>query len=609
MMRAVLTCLLLGSIVALAPATEVLETDGVIDAVTVYRGQALVTRVVDVPGPTGLRELLIGALPEQVLPHSIHAEASDGLEVRSVRYRVRPVREDVRAEVRELDGQIRGLEDQVEALDRAAEVFAGRKEYLAKLENFTAVTADTELTRGVLNAETVRELSGFIFKTRDELVESELAQAREKRAVVAQLDLLRRKRGELTSGSNRVRREAVVFVNLTRESGARLRLRYLVNNANWTPSYNVRTDEARSGVVVEYNASIQQMTGEDWPNVQTTLSTATPSLVAKAPTLDALRVALRRPGQGDEQQQMRKGGKAYQDAKLQLSDTRRRAENQRAQFGNEFFDVQQTEMGPQQQAMPGNVDEFDRVLNSMAVELQVLDFNAGKLMLAGGSRQEAGAEGISVTYELAARTTLPSRSDRQLVRIAAIPLDAEFYRLATPVLTSYVYEDARVVNKSSRVLLAGPVSTYVGGEFVGHGDLPTVAMGESFTVGLGIDASLRVHRELVNKTEKIQGGNRIVDFKYALAVENFASEPTAVRVLERMPTHRGDALKITLSSTKPALCDAADYQETDRKRGILRWDVVVPPASIGMDSHKVEYELRLEYDKEMAIVGVPAEED
>jgi hypothetical protein len=62
-------------------------------------------------------------------------------------------------------------------------------------------------------------------------------------------------------------------------------------------SYNVRVDAARENVTVEYLASIQQLSGEDWSNVQMTLSTATPSMVAKAPVLNELAISLARPGQ------------------------------------------------------------------------------------------------------------------------------------------------------------------------------------------------------------------------------------------------------------------------------------------------------------------------
>ena len=39
------------------------------------------------------------------------------------------------------------------------------------------------------------------------------------------------------------------------------------------------------------------------------------------------------------------------------------------------------------------------------------------------------------------------------------------------------------------VLLAGPVASYMAGQFVGHADIPTVAAGEQFDVGFGIDSS------------------------------------------------------------------------------------------------------------------------
>ncbi len=65
-----------------------------------------------------------------------------------------------------------------------------------------------------------------------------------------------------------------------------------MNGATWTPSYNIRTDADRKNVRVEYNASIVQTSGEDWTSVNMTLSTATPSLVAQAPKLDPLAIAL-----------------------------------------------------------------------------------------------------------------------------------------------------------------------------------------------------------------------------------------------------------------------------------------------------------------------------
>jgi len=83
------------------------------------------------------------------------------------------------------------------------------------------------------------------------------------------------------------------------------------------------------------------------------------------------------------------------------------------------------------------------------------------------------------------------------------------------------YDEATAVNDSGTVLLWGDVATYVNNEFVGRGVMPSVAVGQRFSVGLGIDSSLRARGDLVEKTETMRGGNRVVDFTYRLTIENF----------------------------------------------------------------------------------------
>ncbi|MBN2447892.1 MAG: mucoidy inhibitor MuiA family protein, partial [Phycisphaerae bacterium] len=439
-MRMRMTWLLTSLIVWPALAAEPLELTGKIDAVTVYRGQALVTRLVDIPGPAGLREITITDLPEQILPGSIHAETADELSVRSVRYRVRPVDKDVRDEVRELDAKIDETNNLLRANQRFTEETAERKAYLERLETFTAATANVELTQGVLNAPTVRELTEFIFKAREDLANGQLELEREQKTLASQLELLQRKRNELTGGSNRVVREAVIFIDLPNDAGGKMRLRYLVNNSNWSPSYNVRHAADQDGLLVEYNASIEQMSGEDWTDVETTLSTATPSLVAKAPTLEPMQITLRHPSQVqlEAQAAMPKG---YNEARMELYQQKLQVDNRRVQKGGMSQQRQMSQMAARQ--AEAAEPQLDLELNQVANDLQVLDLVSASRSQLREAREAQVDEGISVSYSLASRTSLPSRSDRQLVQIAALPVGAEFYKVATPVLTSFVYDEAR----------------------------------------------------------------------------------------------------------------------------------------------------------------------
>ena len=55
-----------------------------------------------------------------------------------------------------------------------------------------------------------------------------------------------------------------------------LEVSYVVNRASWKPLYDIRVDSKSKSVNLGYLAQITQNTGEDWTNVNLTLSTAKP---------------------------------------------------------------------------------------------------------------------------------------------------------------------------------------------------------------------------------------------------------------------------------------------------------------------------------------------
>jgi hypothetical protein len=430
----------------------------------------------------------------------------------------------------------------------------------------------------------------------------DLELGKELRSINAELELAQRERQALAAGSSKTANEAVVFVS--REDDApggpgKLRLRYLVTDATWTPSYNVRRETqgparaagAPGEVVLEYYASIQQMSGEDWSNVSMTLSTATPALVSRAPALTAWKVGL---GDAAEQVQIASLPGQYKQQRDELSRRQYEAEQR-----------WQRRSGKDGPAMAAPAEDKGNVLslNMLASEIQSLDLMAGERVPADRDEPTPSDENLSVTYAIPGRTSLPSRDDRQLVQIAATSMRAAFVKIAVPVLTGQVYDEATAVNGGSTVLLAGPVTAYSDGAFVGTGELPTTAAGQSFTVGFGIDSSLRTTRELVDRTEKTQGGNRIVEVTYRLTVENFGAQAAAVRLMDRMPKAESAEVRIELLSSTPEISTAGDYVQGDKKEGILRWDAVAPAQAIGSDAFAVVYKFRLEYDKQKVLAG------
>ena len=591
----VLIGVLIGAIAPSVTTAEPLVTKGTVDAVTVYRGQAYVTRLVDVSGPAGLREVVVSDLPEHVVPGSIYAEPVASIDVRSVRYRVRPIQDDIRQDVRELDAALATTGEKLEANRRHIALVAEQQTYLDQLALFIAPTVNVELSKGVLDTDTVTSLTSFLFEQRSRLAEEGLTLRREQREWKREEELLQRKRSVLTGSSARTVREAVVFLDRGEGENAQFRLRYMVRNASWSPSYSVRSDLSHSNVVLEYYASVHQMSGESWDDVTMMLSTATPSLAARAPVLEPLRVSLSSPANTN-----------FQEARRDLKQRQQQVAGSRGKKGfvqGELLDDLDSRFSF---AVDGLIElDFDRELNQLAARLQVLDLVARENLRRERARPRPVAEeGVSLSYQLSSRTTLPSRSDQQLIRIASLPLEGEFYKLAIPVLTAFVYDEARLTNKSDVVLLAGPVSTYVDGQFVGHGDIPVVATGEDFNIGFGIDPSLRARRELIEKRQSQQGGNRVVHITYRLEIDNFGSDPVSVRLVDRLPVQDATSVALELLSSGQELSDDPLYQSTDRKNNILRWDVEVPANAVGPESFGLEFQYKLEYDKQMTLVAL-----
>jgi len=578
------------ALVAAGPLSAApVEQSGRIESVTVYRGQALVTRAVALDAPAGPVELVVPDLPARVVGSSLFA-SSDQAQVRAVRFRQRAVAQEPREDVRRLAEQIEKIEKDLRKNQADQALLTQKQAYLTQLEASTSGRVQKENAEGKLNAGTVRELTEFLFEQRTQLAGDALALAEAQKQMEKERELLRRKRQELAGRATRTRREAVIFLSKQGRGKATIRLSYLVDGAGWSPTYNARASADGKDVALEYSALVQQTSGEDWNDVKVTLSTASPAMVAEAPILTPLWLALAAPGG--------KAGRRLGYAEgigLQTSNARAL---QQARMARKRGALTPDRDGQIAAGGPSAQFELDWRYNEAAGRLQMVDFLAGKDVLEAGQMLVAAAEDVlSVDYPLDAPISIPSRSDQQMIQIGTLKLAGDFYYRAAPVLSPYVYQQVDVVNSSDMALLPGPVSAYLNGQFMGAGRLPMVARGQKFRIGLGVDSQLRAARELADKTDRVIGGNREMTFTYRLLVHNYKDRAVKVRLLDRMPEAQDATLRVTLVEASQEVSDEPVYQRTLRKRNVLRWEVDVPAGSSGPDAKKLTYTYKIEFDR------------
>jgi uncharacterized protein (TIGR02231 family) len=566
---------LLAILTASTASGEVPQIDGKVTKVTVYRGQALVTRTIEADLPANSSEIIVGKLPEKILPESIYAQSAGDVRILSVRYREKYIGEDTREEVKKLDQQIEETKTKIHHAEIKKAHFDNQWDMFVKLRQFVADAKQIDTDRGLLQFEPIKNTAEYILTKADEYIEKTLAFEDEIVSLKKELEVLQNKRNEITSATSRTERQAVIFLICDSAKKASIELNYLVGGAIWHQQYNLRANPEKSSVLVEYNAVVNQLSGEDWNNVELSLSTAEPAMVAEPPTLEPMLVMLCPPMSALPPGQ----------PELSLKDK-----------------LDQLQRGRKAAGIGGvraNVE-----LNRVAADNQLLIFNTAVRDVRQLQEQMAGIariEGVSVTYKLDGKLTLPSRIDQQLVTVASIPANAKFYLLAAPILTDYVYLQADLCNRSDTVLLPGPASMFRNGEFVGTGQLPLVTVGENFTTGFGIDSQIQALRELEEKSTRIQGGNQIDTYKYRIALSNYKKSEVNLRLLDRLPYSEDSSIKIELANPDTPLSKDAEYVRTVGKKGILRWDLQLKPETTSEKATVINYTFTTEYDRNMRI--------
>ena len=373
-------------------------------------------------------------------------------------------------------------------------------------------------------------------------------------------------------------------------------------------------------MTVEYNALIQQISGEDWNKVNLTLSTATPSLSASGPVLGTFPVTLIQSTDdavvSNLEQQVTNATRPQSSVN---APGRPGAPGPVGPVGAPGAPGASGPPGPTAGVIPQ--DAYGNILNAQQSAKDMLEqttslqetldlsftlnsaANAVSLLevLAKNKSSQDSVqieEELSLNYDFKDKASIASRRDQQIIRISESTVEASFFYVATPVLTELIYREAELKNTSDADFLAGSVSTYLDGKFVGRTEVDAIARGQSFTLGFGADPQLRASRRLVERKKEVQGGNQLINLHYELRLENFSKEAVKVRLLDRLPLSDNSlTIKISLGEMSTALSKDAAYKRLEHPKGILRWDVELEPEASSEKAFSLEYDYKLEFDR------------
>jgi uncharacterized protein (TIGR02231 family) len=545
-------------------------------SVTIYPSSALVTRDVEVPEGSGTLELTVTPLPPTTVNSSLYTEGADGIRVLTTRFRTRPILQDTREDVRKLQDELEELQATKEKLEADLKANQANTQTLGKMENFMSVTMIQATEKGTLNSESAIALSKHIMDARGEKAKEAVALQQQLQGVQKKAEFAQRRLSEMSAGPVRTERDAVVVVEKTNAAAGKVRLHYLVDAASWRPQYKLRAGKStKDPVQLEYLAAVVQQTGEDWSKVKLALSTAQPMLNAAPPELQVLQVSVAPKGSAQPL--------AHQPNVMELEEQVR---SLRSKAQKDFNEKKQSS-GVGLVNTAATLDQSWELLNPDAA------LKRGCAL--------AGREGPTVTYHLDSPFSVPSRNDEQVLEVARLDMTPDYYYKAVPLLTSQVYRQADLVNRSSHVLLPGDATMYNGADFVGQMSLPLVAVGEQFTASFGVDPQLQVQRQMTDKSRTTQGANQLLRYEYRVLVNSYKAERVRMQIWERLPHAENEAVGVSLVKATPEVSKDALYQREQRPTNLLRWDVNVEPNQNGEKALAIQYEFKLELDRQMTI--------
>jgi uncharacterized protein (TIGR02231 family) len=499
-----------------------LETD--IAAVNVYTDQARITRRGKTALQPGLQTLVLPNLPAALVDESVRASGRGaGAQIAGVEVKTVFAAEAPGDSAAALEKALHDLEDQRRALQDEDAGQLARLDYLKTLREQGGAAMGRALSGRRAALGDVTQLGDYLLREWRTVSAARQDIARQLRDLERAISAARQRIDQ--HGHARLeRREIHVAVEAAAAAAFELDVMYAVRGASWTPLYDVRLGEDET-VTLTYLAHISQRTGEDWPEVELSLSTARPATTATLPELDPWYIGPRL---------------AFPTASA-------------ARGGGSLSTLVGGLMQPAPEPVPAPQADIRRDHALMPVEPM---------------QAAVESSGANVTYRVLKPIALPSDGAPHRTTVAVATLKAKLDYLTVPKLAEEAYLRASITNDSPYILLPGEASIFHGLEFVGKTALETVVPGEEFEAQLGVDERIRVERELVKRdvSRNRIGSTRRTGFTYRITLRNLLAKPAKITVLDQLPLPRHESVKVRLENSAPAVTEQSDLN-------ILTWEL------------------------------------
>lgn len=342
------------------------------------------------------------------------------------------------------------------------------------------------------------------------------------------------------------RGEITLLLNSDITTTTNIDLRYIVTNAGWTPSYDIKAQDINKPIDIVYRAKVYNNTDIDWKNIKFKLSTGDPTVSATQPKLT--------PWYLNYKNQYPSKQGYYQQNKMPQSQTNEGYLNVRGSKSAGSFKYEE-KLAEQQ----GETTQF--------VQIAVSE--------------------LSAEFDIEKAYSIPSDNKPYIVDVIEYNVPALFKHYSVPKLDRDAFLLARIPNWQELNLIEGNANIYFGGTFVGQSFISTRSVSDTLDISLGRDKKVIVTRVKMKdfSSKKTLGSSRKETHAYQIVVKNNRKVAIDIEVYGQVPVSQDSEIEVnTVEISKAKKNDLT---------GELKWQYHVDPTQ----SKKIDLTFTVKYPK------------
>ncbi len=546
-----------------------------IEKVTLYLEGAQVERLYKGPVGQGKMTLSFENISPYIDKQSIQVQADPSIVIHSVLHQINFMTEqEKRDEISLLEEKKTGLEEKI----------ATEKNLLAILaQEETLLTKNQEIggNNGIKVAD-LRDAADFQRARLTEIFQKKQEANQHIRKLEGELSKLVRQLVELNQKKDQFTSEVLVSVESKTASPVTITIKYLVMNAGWKPSYDVRVKDISQPVDLSYKANVFQQSGEEWKNVKLFLSTGNPTAKGDKPELMPWYLRYNTfPIRPIVQQGLVGGdyvsgritddkGQPLMGVTLMVKGTTQHAAtdaqgNFRLRVDQNRSAITASMVGydlMEFQASKGSVVNIAMVPKNMSLE-EVVVIGYGTSRSGGDDenyketnyRKKQSQTGIStvttyqpttVVYEIKEPYSVPNDGKTYTVEIDGYELNASYEYYAAPKLEPDVYLTANIIDWQELNLQPGEVNLFFENNYLGQSFLDIFNAGDTLKLSLGRDKGVVVRRTLLKEfsSRKFLGSNKTDSRLYEITVRNNKNQPISITIEDQLPVSTDKEIEV-----------------------------------------------------------------